>query len=507
MLRYVGNQIADFLEEIDYYGRKALTYATGKAGIAAGQTGVELATASLPGALNLTAFAAPKTVAFAVAAPAAVGLSAYMVYRDHNHRIDNLTRRYREEIGSWLGMEPEKVGRDDLYRAAENNPTLKEAITQSEQECRIGIALSVPATGGAIALLNTPFWEAHGAHDDGTLHHYIKESVEGSMREMLVPGYTPAEEGAHQVGMQFTLQEAMSSTSLAAGAGMLASYAVGLLALGAAGFAMYVTIKTPLHWLADQLMGLERVTVDDRIREIERSLELGDPANRPMISQERVFLAYLEAHPSLEREIKEAHHGQRFDRLSVPEKQTVLLEMDKRFGLSKLTQDINLGIKSPRVLAGAVVGQKFGDIPARAGKSHGEESGFSLAWKQCAESLRGLLGTSRKEGVEKEAHEELSACMPVLNVPGAGGNGGDSAPATSAPEEKSPKLWVRSLPGYAEAEGRSADGDTRFAARAGIRKGEGGEMRFAEAARQTLKKIPGGSYAEFASSSTSVVER
>jgi hypothetical protein len=412
MLRYFGNRVSDALEDVDYFGKRSLAYMAGKAGI---EFGKEASNGFLVAAAPNALAGYGKYMGLAVAAPVSVGLSAFFVQKDYQHRKDRILDQYREEIGSWLGKDPAKLKQEDLELAAKGdylqnipgNPALKQALESAVDQRDLGFVVS-----GTSTLLTTgiAFAAKHSVHD--------------------------------------WAKELLSTTSLSG-----SELAIGLLTaagLGAIGYGVYLGVKAPMHWLAEKFVGVEKVTVDDRIHEMRRTLDLGK-----MVSQEKVMQTFIEAHPDMDQDIKQ-RFGKHFAKMDAAGKREVMLNLGPQIGLLELTQDINLGVVRPEELAWRVFGQQSGVLPKDGNEVKQAQPGYlSRAWKHCCAAVRGAIGTHEKEALVSEA----SPAAVQLHAASTDGNA------------------ELTLQAYAEDKPQR---QTSFVQMVGKRRGQDGSMSFVE---------------------------
>lgn len=364
MLAFIAKRTAEFFDDVGYNTRRMATHIIGKAGI---KGGVETLG---PVLMGIGGAGVGVSGALLVAAPLSAAFSSAIVQGDHLHRRQLLTDCYRKEIAAWIGdgKKPEEVTEKDLERAAygdkergiAGNPALKEALDQSAKERNWGIGISVISS-----LISTVLIAA--------AKEMMKEAAAG-------------------------LVASVKETVTQASAGLIDP--ISMLTAGAIGFAVYLPVSITLHWVAENLFGLEKETVNDRVREISHERERGRA-----VSQEKVFSAYLEAHPDLDERI-EAAHGHRFEKLGAAGKRAVLEAIGLQIGLEGMTEAINLGRMRPQELAFAVHGQ----VSGAAGEPVPETRPVDLL-ARAREAMGRLLTRRRKEA--PAAQEALPAGVSV----------------------------------------------------------------------------------------------
>lgn len=311
---------ADVFEDLGYNSRKWAKHVLGKAGI---KGAAELAVGAIAGSEGF------NWAVVGVAAPVAAALSASLVQGDHLHRRASLLNEYRNEIASWLNKQDggnrkpgelrdadlDLAGFGDRKRGINGNPVLRESLEQSAKERNWGVAISAISTVLSTVVVG------------GMLHQPME------------------------------------------GLNLLTKSLIG----GAVGFAMYMPISTAIHWVAETMFGLEKVTVNDRIKDMSRVRGQGKE-----VSQGQVFEAFLQAHPEMNRMIR-AGFGKRFAKLSEQDKQKVMAVVGPQLNLAQITDDINHDRMRPEELAFKLYEQQSGVTLGAVARPHRQSMGQTWA--------------------------------------------------------------------------------------------------------------------------------
>lgn len=368
MLSYVRNSIESFFEDIRYNGKRAVAYLTGKKMV---EEGTKAGSPMLADMLTGSALTgAGKYIGFIVI-PAASAFSAVLTQVDYIHRRNQLTEDFKPELAAKLGKKEAEVTASDLDKVAEVNPTLNEATRVSRWERNIGVVISALST----ALVMT------------------------AMMLLDVKNGGPAllSDGQGFLGM--------NGGSLFSASGLTELAVKGTVALGG-----YFAVKTPMHYIADQIGGVKEKTVADHILDLRHEVRHGRG-----LSQERVLGVLLEAHPTLDEAIAK-DYGKPFIALPAKAKRAVIREMGPALQLEQLTEDINLGRVRPEEIAFKAYGQESGVARKElAGPVPVAESVIGNVLHKVKDKLGGLVHATTQP--ETAQAQPVTVPMPVENAP------------------------------------------------------------------------------------------
>jgi hypothetical protein len=332
MLKRLTRVFEDIADDLGYFAKRSSTFLLGKAGGEVGGMGVAMAAGPLlgiiAGTVGVEAPLLGSYLAVTLAAGAVAGVSGYLVQKDFLHRREKLVDRYREEIGALIQKAPDKVteqdveliARGDFKRGIEANPAIRKELKNSWLERNVGVILSAVVAAATFLLIQN--------FDPGQLHALSHGSD--------------------------LFSAAFAHTSTSGILEFIGKAAGGLAINGLAGFATYHTIKTPLHMLASDVLGIEENTVNERITTIKRTLGHGHE-----VKPEQVLSVFIQAHQDVAEQIK-AEYGKKFDDMSPAEHKKILTMMQSYMDINGLTEDINKGRMRPEELAFISFGQKSG---------------------------------------------------------------------------------------------------------------------------------------------------
>ncbi len=264
-----------------------------------------------------------NSVAMLTALGLTAAVSASLVQIEHNGKIKNTAKFYKEELAAKLGKNANQIGEKDLNAIAvgsrfgglEDNPVIAEEMQQSRKRRNIGVALSAVASVATYAIL-----------------------------AVAMPG--GAAEGI-----------------------------MGTIAKGIIGLATYFAVKAPLHWVSDKAFGVDRKTTHERIQEIAR-----DRAAGKTISREQVFDVYVSANPDLQDVIR-TKYRKSYEKLDLHDKQTLTNNLGTMMHVDVVADAINGGNINVSELAFAAVGQESG-VPMKDGTQREKPHGFLNAMKE-----------------------------------------------------------------------------------------------------------------------------
>ncbi len=285
------------------------------------------------------AFVAGKNAAGVLAGPAAAfgnsvatltllgltaAVSASLVQIEHNGKIKQLAKFYKEELAAKLGKDVNQIGEKDLdalargshFGGIEDNPVLAEELQQSRKRRNLGVTLSAIASIATYVIL--------------------------------------------KVAMPVVPEGIMA-----------------VIAKGVIGLATYFAVKTPLHWVGDKAFGVDKKTTHERIREIAHERQAGKT-----ISKEQVFDVFVAANPDLQ-DVIEAKYRKSFDKLDLRDRQVLTKELGTLMQVDEITAAINGGNINVSELAFAAIGQESG-VPMKDGtkreKPHGLVNAIKEKW-------------------------------------------------------------------------------------------------------------------------------
>lgn len=422
--------IGGLFDDIGYNSRRFTALAAGKIGIKSGAEAVEF--------MGGVALGTAGRAAMLLAIPVSAGLSAALVQGDHIHNLHRIRREYTPEIAAWTGKgktgEPltDKdmmlAARGDKARGIPGNPALAEAIDQSAKRRNWSIGISAFSTlAGSLAVFA------------------MKKA------EWFKPLIDAVPEGA-------------------------AATAVGVLAAGAVGVALYYAIKIPTHFIAEKLFGLEKETVDDKIHGISRALGHGRD-----ITREQVFDVFLEAHPELDRQIR-AQEGKRFHTLPQPAKESVMDAFGPHIKLDEYTAAINQRLMRPEELAFASFGQKSGVEQALTPPPAPARRSVMDSIKTAA---LGAFSRLRRKHAPEPVVVQVAAANDASDAPAYAAvaahskDGNTQVEAEALSQENNRESYhFRRMAGGSKL----TNGETKFANRVECRQGKDGSLSFVESA-------------------------
>ena len=289
------------LHNARYTARRGLFYSGAKKIIMV--TGGKEAMQSLSGGVGqeVASTVGASTLGFGLTLPVITTLgltaavSAGLTQMDYRYKRNAIKQLYKEELAIKLkkpvneltDQDLEMLARGDSLRGIGGNRVIAEEIDHSKKERNFGIFLSFVASLASLAAV----------------------------------AYFP-----------IPMPE-----SLLAGAAPFIEKAVAFVVHGIQAVIAYHLAKTPLHWVADKLFGLDKETTHDRIESLSRDREAGK-----IISPEQVLSVFASAYPQLDRFIA-AEYGQNFDKLPLAVKQQAVVEIGKLSiaSLSQVTSPYN----------------------------------------------------------------------------------------------------------------------------------------------------------------------
>lgn len=308
-----------WFEYMENFVKDRLVYMTGRGLMSMAFLGLALA---VPG-IGLTPLALT-----------AIGLTGVLqgalVWRDQRRSEEKLINEYRDEIAARTGVNPERVGLEDLRTVAygdeeqgiEENVVLRQAIERSGQKklLRLGSTiLSAVVALTAVSLFMPP--EAlHG------LAEWVRQSTGGWL----------------------------ASNTTIFGAMLVSGTGMGLL-------------NNFFDYVGEPVLGLDVPTAHSQIKAMNL-----DISRNKQVSKERVFGVFVAADQVLGRAIEEAY-GKPYYRLSIIEQQHATNEFGRHYPIEQLTHDINARQVQPDELAFAAVGQQSGVKRVDTPKAMGEE--------------------------------------------------------------------------------------------------------------------------------------
>lgn len=239
-------------------------------------------------------------------------INASLAYAEYNSERREILDTYRDELSAKLGKDRRKLRYKDIDRVAEgsmeqgveSNHTLNQALQKARSYRNLNVGLSIFASLGSFALISIAF--------------------------------PPA----------------------APGAAIIAHGAAEVITQAAIGLITYLSIKAPLKWIGEKVLGLDRETTHDRIVSLER-----DRARGRFITREQVLSVFVSANEELDTMIRKTH-GKQFDKLKLAEQQQIAAEFGKLIGLDQLTDAINHRQMKASELAFTVEGQVSGFVRA-----------------------------------------------------------------------------------------------------------------------------------------------
>ncbi len=364
MLKRLTRIFEDIADDLGYFTKRSSAFVLGKAGGEVGGTGIAMAAGPLLGMIaGVKAPLLGGYLAVTLAAGAVAGVSGYLVQRDFLHRREKLVERFREEVSTLLKKAPDKVteqdieliARGDFKRGIDANPALRKELKNSWLERNVGVILSTVVAATTFLLIQQ--------FDPGGLHGL-----------------------AHGSNL---VSAAMAHTGASEMLGFLGKAAIGLAINGLAGFATYHTIKTPLHMLASDVLGIEENTVNERITTIKRTLGHGHE-----VKPEQVLSVFIQAHQDVAEQIK-AEYGKKFDDMSPTEHKKILTMIQNYMDINGLTEDINKGRMRPEELAFISFGQKSGVGKHEDGTYKHQGNVIDGMWKGLSAITNGFTSHAR----------------------------------------------------------------------------------------------------------------
>ena len=314
--------INDPTKEIGYFAQRSGLFVAGKeTAHALGQTigsGIEAASPETARWVATSAGVAAPGVSGLVIIGLAAGVSSALTQMDYIHRKDNLKDLYKEELALKLKKPVDKITRADLDDLAKTNAVVDEELGRNRKQRNYGVALSFIASMASLAVVTLALPAALGVLMGAGGPVAVSAAVGGVLGE-----------------------------------GLLANV-VAFLGKGVVGLLAYHTVKEPLHFLADKLFGIDKITVNDHIVGLKRERDAGKA-----ISREQVLSIFVAAHPEVEQYIV-AGYGKKFDDLKPADKQKAAQELNALIPLDALTIDINSGKRNVAELAFAVQGDISG---------------------------------------------------------------------------------------------------------------------------------------------------
>lgn len=329
MLEKLTRVIEDTVDDLGYIAKRSATFVVGKgtgqvAGLLAG-----IAIGSLAGG--------GETIGKVLGVGAVAGVSGGMTQMDFKHSREQLLERYRDEVASMLGKAPDQVQEADLELVARGdfksgvpaNPTIRKELKNTWLQRNVNFVLASVVSAVTYVAVHAVD-RAYGG--DGGIYNGITSII----------------------GQEGNLAAFIMDAARAANFSVLGDVALALGKNGLIGLVAYHGIKTPAHWAASEVLGIDEYTVNDRVTSIKRTLGHGHE-----IQPEQVLGVFIHAHHDIEEQIK-AEYGKEFDHMSRDEKQTMLAVVEKYMDVSRVTEDINKGRMRPEELAFAAHGQSSG---------------------------------------------------------------------------------------------------------------------------------------------------
>ncbi len=404
MFEYIREKISEYVDDFAYKAKHSVKHVLAKAGIKGATKQVigvavdgaftgaikkgeevaiksalknaakHIATEDIPVVGNLMAkvfgpHLSKVDATFLIAAPITSAFSLWMEQEEYHHNLDKILNHYRPEIASWLnnGKRPEQLTHDDLYDAAygdptrniPGNPTLQDALKQTVLERNWSMGISVAATATSTYA---------SALAEETVDEHIRRGLAGMFGE---------------------------GTALATSSWL--NNGLEMLALGVLSYAVYVAVKTPLHWLAEQCFGVEKETVAEKIDGLRRGREEGRA-----VTEAQVMEIYLAAHPNLDNDIRE-NYGKHFSRMRPKAKEAVLAEFGPKLDLERIATEINEGRMRPEELAFAISEQNSGVSKGEGSPMPSPEKLLKRAWYKCKDSICTVFKRKASEVKSKPA--------------------------------------------------------------------------------------------------------
>lgn len=250
------------------------------------------------------------------------GISSYMNRLALKEQEHDLAHRYRNQIGSILDKSPDSIGRDDLYEAAEINPSLAQELRRNKLMCHVRTGTVLVATTIAFAAV---------------------------FAAMTVIAPLAALAGAAAAGGLFS----------AAGLGFVAATA-------ALSFGALHVVSRGIGRLGKKIFGLNKPTIEDHVHELDGLYKKGNH-----LSQEQVMSVYVAAAPDMQESIKE-QFGKPYHTLSRAQQSDVVAAFGDEIGVAAITDSINAGDLPVRELTFAVQGQSSGALPTGPKREHAQ---------------------------------------------------------------------------------------------------------------------------------------
>lgn len=264
-----------------------------------------------------------------LALPLITGFQAFMDYRKEQNARYDLLNNYREEVAVKLGIDPKGVTVKDVEMLVNGNvemgidpnPILAEAWQRTGKSLRMRLVTTAIAGFAALGLvLGTPF-----AQDVQSIVHTVTSD--------------------NPFGLAFTY------TGLTLTGGLVLQ-----------------TINRVLDAVGAMVLGINKSTVQDHIRMLDKQLQRGQ-----MLTREQVMSVFVAADAGLAERI-EYYYGKPYDRLPPTYQRHAALHLGAECGVEEMTYDLNFGYVKTQELAFAAVGQSSGVQPMRHPEHRHEET-------------------------------------------------------------------------------------------------------------------------------------
>jgi len=231
---------------------------------------------------------------------------AQMEYRAKKRDMRNLLR---QELAASQGKKSDDVASQDIDRLAADNGVVAEQIQKNKKERNVSIGAIFVATMATVAVIS------------------------------LMAGPLGMFAGIAQFGLAAEM-----------GAKLVAS----VIAFG--------IVRKPVTRIAEKIFGLEERTAFERIASIAKDRE-----DDRKITKERVMSVFVSANPLIDQYIT-ATYGDKFDKLKVADKETIIQTIGEKLGVSQITDDINTGRIRATELTFKVEGKASGVLPTAGEK-------------------------------------------------------------------------------------------------------------------------------------------